>query len=214
MKEKVLIFDCDGVILDSNQLKMKAFELVTSDSSTQEQQEFLEYVRLGFGKSRFHFFEYYLKEITKNYSKDLYNEILKKYSDCCLKLYLSCLITDGALKFFKEDDSLKYVASGSAQSELREVFNSRDIRKYFEEIYGSPCSKREIIERIILSNPDGEFVMIGDSKSDFNACEGLKNVHFIYMSQYSMQRSEFQAFEGNCIKNLGNLKTKIEELFK
>lgn len=203
----MIIFDCDGVILDSNRFKINAFELLVEPlCSLEEKKIFLEYIRIHFGKSRFHFIEYLLRNILETYSIDLYESLLSNYSEMCLSLYKECSMTEGALNFLSNNNQLKFIASGSSQEELRGVFEHKNIAKYFESIYGSPKTKRDIVVEIMsgLSGKE-KVVMVGDSKSDMNACKDIPNITFVYMSDYSLQKEEFIDFQGLKIKNLTEL---------
>ena len=64
---KTLVFDCDGVVLNSNQLKIQAYYDVAikfGASETQAQLLVAHHVKLG-GISRSPKFEYFLHEIMK-----------------------------------------------------------------------------------------------------------------------------------------------------
>ena len=80
-KYKQVVFDCDGVILDSNNIKSKAFEDSLKGENDQLISEFIDYHKKNGGVSRFLKFEYFFKVLKnqKNYQKDL-NIALKKYS--------------------------------------------------------------------------------------------------------------------------------------
>ena len=62
-KYDVYIFDCDGVIFNSNQLKIKAMKnsLEANFSDSHLIKQCLNYFQLNFGKSRFHHIEHFLK---------------------------------------------------------------------------------------------------------------------------------------------------------
>ena len=95
---EMYIFDCDGVILDSNQLKIEAMKntlkVYFSDQNMIE--ECLEYFRKNFGKSRFHHVAHFLEKIfmiaTKKQS-EIELLILEDFSKRCRTLYLSAALT-------------------------------------------------------------------------------------------------------------------------
>ncbi len=61
----VYIFDCDGVILDSNQLKIDAMKkaLIKFFGDDHKIAECVEYFKRNFGTSRFHHVEHFVNEI-------------------------------------------------------------------------------------------------------------------------------------------------------
>ena len=66
-----------------------------------------------------------------------------------------------------------FVASGTPETELREIIKLRSMKQYFESVYGSPSTKKEILKRIIAEYqcPPEKILMVGDSPADF---EGAK----------------------------------------
>ena len=58
------IFDCDGVILDSNQLKIEAMALTLNEIGIEENivKECINYFSNNFGKSRFHHVDVFIRD--------------------------------------------------------------------------------------------------------------------------------------------------------
>ena len=65
---KQVIFDCDGVILDSNDIKSNAFARSLVDEDKELVKQFITYHKKNGGVSRFKKFEYFFKNI-KNQKK-------------------------------------------------------------------------------------------------------------------------------------------------
>lgn len=172
----VIIFDCDGVILNSNELKISAMQSALEKLNLSDFviKECVEYFKTNFGKSRFHHVRYFVDNICDFSSKeqeDAYSFILQEYSSQCYQLYLNSELTDGFEQFVKALSQTLYVASGSLESELREVFKHKRLNKYFKEIYGSPISKSDLVRNIKSMHPNEHITMIGDATSDFEAAQ-------------------------------------------
>lgn len=170
----VYIFDCDGVILDSNELKIEAMKnsLLANFSASPEVDQCISYFRDNFGKSRFHHVAHFLDNILPINSSDkqaLEQSILNDFSKQCRTLYLSAEITSGFIDFLGSFKGKKYVASGSEQSELREVFSKRGLDKYFDGVFGSPVAKSDNVKHILKIENSNNAVMFGDALSDLNA---------------------------------------------
>ena len=60
---KQVIFDCDGVILNSNDIKSNAFARSLIDEDKGLVKQFIEYHKKNGGVSRFKKFEYFFKNI-------------------------------------------------------------------------------------------------------------------------------------------------------
>lgn len=186
----VYIFDCDGVILDSNQLKINAMAsaLRALDFTEEQVQQCSDYFSQNFGKSRFHHVKYFIDHILDlNESTDhktLEQQILDLFSSQCQQLYLKADITPGYLDFLQNLKGKKYIASGSAQEELRDVFKARELDRYFDGIYGSPTAKADNIKHILTLEGTKKAIMFGDALSDLES--SLDNqIDFIAYRPYS-----------------------------
>lgn len=186
---QIYIFDCDGVILDSNQLKIQAMRTVLQemdyDFVTVEQ--CILYFSENFGKSRFHHIEFFINNIINidNENTAFVKEfILSRFSEKCRELYMSASISPGFVEFIMSLDGKKYIASGSEQIELRDVFEKRDLSYLFDGIYGSPTDKSELLANIINSNNSNNAVMFGDAVSDFEAAQ-MNDIDFVFYAPFS-----------------------------
>ncbi|MEZ9357186.1 HAD family hydrolase [Vibrio breoganii] len=190
----IFIFDCDGVILDSNQLKIEAMKIALKDISecNSEINSCIEYFRNNFGSSRFHHVEYFINDIflLSGVEKDIaYEKILRNYSSQCKELYLEAELTPGIQSVLEKINGSIYIASGSEQEELREVFNRRGLTKYFNQIYGSPTSKVDLVRGILQKDDSKKAVMFGDAFSDMRAAED-NGIDFVAYLPYSNVKTE------------------------
>ncbi len=187
-KYKTWFFDCDGVLLDSNQLKSEAFYEVALPYGKENAQALVKYnKRLG-GVTRFEKFRYFFETILekKTFEKELENA-LSSFSVLSYKKLMSCLETCGVRDFLGSlpPDVKKYVISGGVQSEIEYVFKQRGFNTYFNGIYGSPDSKEIITSKIVKSaNMQYPGIFIGDSRYDYEIASKF-NIDFIFMTQYS-----------------------------
>lgn len=186
---KVYIFDCDGVILDSNQLKMDAMERALCAIFQQKSEIDLcvNYFKHNFGKSRFHHVDVFLNDFltVKKKDKSQYRQdIINSYSSMCKSLYLDASITPGFLEFLQLLDGKKYIASGSEQEELRQVFKERGLDNLFDGIYGSPIAKSENVGTILNIENNDSAIMFGDAISDINAALDNK-IDFVAYTPFS-----------------------------
>ena len=203
-KYETIILDCDGVIFDSNYLKLDAFRDALGEFNQNIVDEFIGYFKNNFGTSRYYLVEVFIKDFLKqDFDKKLYQEILTKYSQNCVILYEKSEITKNFLNFIKiYEDKKLFVASGSDQEELRIVFRTRGLEKYFVSIFGSPAKKSDIVKDIVSINKNA--VMIGDAKSDMKAAEDSK-IDFVFMGEYSTSNEMKEDINLNSINNLGDL---------
>lgn len=203
-KYETIILDCDGVIFDSNTLKLDAFSDALSEFNSNIVSDFIKYFKNNFGTSRYNLAKVFIEEFLKqDFDEKVYQEILNRYSQNCVILYTKSKMTKNFLKFInKYTDKNFFVASGSDQEELRTVFLNRNLDKYFVDIFGSPNKKSDIVKNIVKKNE--KTVMIGDAKSDMLAAQD-SDIDFIFMSDHSTNKDMIRDTSLIRINNLGDL---------
>lgn len=182
------IFDCDGVILDSNNLKTDAFFEVVLPYGKENAEKFIDYHKRMGGVSRYEKFRYFFEEIVKkqDYGDELVSA-LDAYSSRVRAKMIDSNETEGMRELLGAipKNSKKIVVSGGDENELREVFRIKGIDQLFDEIFGSPRDKRKIIrdalERNMIQRP---VVFIGDSQFDYAVADEI-GFDFVFMSEYS-----------------------------
>lgn len=182
-----LIFDCDGVILNSNDVKSDAFYQAALPYGEEAAQVFVEYHRNNGGVSRYRKFEYFLEFIAPNQKGPSKDELLKVYANKVAEGLMNCEVANGLHKLREITPNAGWmIVSGGDQKELREVFKARDLDMLFDQgIFGSPDSKVEILEREIkLGHIESSALFLGDSKYDYQVSQ-LNGLDFIFLSDWS-----------------------------
>ena len=179
---KVVIFDFDGVILESLDIKKNAFLKIFQDFP-EHAEEIARYHLQNGGVSRYDKFEYIYTNILKiPFKKDESKKLGEIFSNIILDEMQKCPFVIGALEFLEKYSEISklYIASGSPQNELRFIVEKRGLNKFFKGVYGIPASKTKIIKKILelekINNKDVLF--IGDAMADFEAAES-SNIPFI-----------------------------------
>ena len=173
---KAIIFDFDGVLVESVDVKTKAFAKMFEEEGEEVVRKVTDYHLVNGGVSRVRKFEYYYEEILK---RSLSDEKLEELCDTFSRLVIDEVINSsyvkGAEEFLDEFYSKLdfYVASGTPEEELRESVKCRGMEMYFKGVYGSPRQKGEIARKILLQNGynSDEVVFIGDSITDLNGAQ-------------------------------------------
>ena len=205
-KYDTIILDCDGVVFDSNFLKIEAFAKTYEELSFSKDKikEFVSYMKNNFGISRYKFAEYFINDILqKNFDIMLYEKIINLYSKKSFELYLDANFTNKLLEFLgKYRNKNLFIASGGDEKELNKIFKIRKIDKYFKAIHGSPKKKNEIVKDIVQKYRNS--IMIGDAKSDMLAAKEAE-IDFIFMREYSTNKKLENEYTLKSINNLGDL---------
>lgn len=167
---KAIIFDFDGVILESADIKTEAFADLFSDYPDKVK-DILDYHLANAGISRYVKFRYiYENFLGKDFSKQEEKQLGEEFSQIVLNKVLSACFVPGAKEFLEEGRS-KYkffIASGTPEKELHNILQDRGLNIYFEKVYGSPKEKSSIIKEIIKNYgfSKREVVFVGDAESD------------------------------------------------
>ena len=195
---KTLVFDCDGVVLDSNQLKTEAYYrvAVAFGADHEQAQALVDYhVRLG-GISRFIKFRYFLDEIMHQpVTDDAMAILLEGFAEEIHKELLTCEMAPGLLELCELTEHTRWMlVSGGDQTELRSLFAERNIDKLFDAgIFGSPDNKDVILERETANgNLAQPALFFGDSKYDHEASERA-GLDFVFVSYWTELR-DWQAY--------------------
>ena len=212
---KTLVFDCDGVVLNSNQLKIQAYHDVAIKFGANEQQAqalVAHHVKLG-GISRYPKFEYFLREIMQQeVTEQAIDQLLSTFTAEVKRLMVDCEIAPHLAKFRRATANAQWmIISGGDQAELREIFNQRDLTDLFDAgIFGSPDNKEQILARELAQGSITKpALFIGDSRYDYQASTNA-GLDFVFLSDWT----DLEDWRGFCnahqirmLPNLGALIT-------
>ena len=172
---KNIIWDFDGVLIDSSEIRIFAFREILKDYSLDKVNKLINFHKKNDGLSRYVKIDYFFSDII-NQSLDNKKKasLLKEFGKICsTKLDNKKLLIKETLKFINTNFSQKnfHIASGSDNEELNRLCISLGINTFFNSINGSPEIKKNIVGRIILENNyiPKETCLIGDSVNDYEA---------------------------------------------
>ncbi len=174
-----VIFDFDGVILNSHKIKTQAFYNIFKPYGKNIALKAKKFHTANIGKSRYFKFKYILEKIVNSKTTKKEIQLLDKKFDLFVDRKLKKLSPSKYLiRFLKNSKNSKkiYISTGTPQNKIIKILKSKNLLKYFNKVYGAPHSKINHIKRIKKNN--GKCVFIGDSYEDFNAAK-FSNVKFI-----------------------------------
>jgi len=212
---RTLVFDCDGVILNSNKIKTEAFYQSALAYGELAAQALVEYHVANGGISRYKKFAYFLDEIVpslvSNVSGPSLEGLLEDYAKIVLHELLTCEVAEGLEELRSETaDTNWLIVSGGDQAELRHIFNERGLAKYFDGgIFGSPDTKDHILEREINNgNIQKPALFLGDSKYDYQAADAAK-LDFVFLTGWTEVKDYKQWCQINNTSVANNLESLI-----
>lgn len=184
---KVIFWDFDGVLIDSNSIRDLGFRRVLSSFPKLQIEQLLAFHQANGGLSRYIKFRYFFEEIRKEQVTQ--DEILlwaERFSVIMKDLLVNPnLLIQETLTFVRRNQGkyIMHITSGSDQEELRFLCKSLGIDLYFTSIHGSPRSKKELVNDLMQLHAyeESSCVLIGDSINDWEAAMFNK----IYFQAYN-----------------------------
>ncbi len=183
MNLSAVIFDFDGVLVESVDIKTRAFAALYQDYGPEIEQAVVDFHLRNGGMSRYEKFRYYHRELLgKELSLTEEKKLGKQFSNLVYEGVINAPMVTGALEFLEEHQTAyeMHVASGTPHDEIQLIVKARNLSDFFLSVHGSPRSKTEIITDILSKHgylPEN-VLMVGDALSDYQgAIES--GVHFI-----------------------------------
>ena len=178
-----ILFDFDGVILDSMPIRDHGFKEIFKDFDDDLVNKLLEYHNQNGGLSRYVKIKYFYNKLLK---QEILEEKITNYADNFSKIMKTELVDKryliaDTLKFIKENYK-KYnlhIVSGSDEKELKYLCKELGIDSFFQSINGSPTHKNKLVEDVLVINKymESETILIGDSINDYEAAK-TNNLNF------------------------------------
>lgn len=175
MNIETIFWDFDGVILDSNAVRDKGFELTLSNYPDKQVEELLHYHRKNGGLSRYLKFRYFFEKIRgEEVTEEQIMKLAKQFSKIMLQeLAKPQLLIEETLAFIKANHCQykMHIVSGSDQEELRALCASLQIVQFFTSIHGSPMPKVKWVANLLDKHEydRSKTILIGDSINDYEA---------------------------------------------
>ena len=206
------MFDCDGVVLDSNIVKTEAYfhtakNLGATDAQAQALVDY--HVKLG-GISRYHKFDWYLREVLQQpVTEAAVQKLLDGFSQELEVGLMQCDLAKGLFALREKTESNWLILSGGDQQEIRDLFANRKIAHMFNGgLFGSPDNKDLVLAREMANdNISQPALFLGDSKYDFEAATRA-GLDFIFISDWT----EVPDWEAYCAEHKITVLNNISQL--
>ena len=183
MKYRYIIFDFDGVLVESNEIRFSGFRKLFKDFPQEQVERLVTYAKANGGVSRYKKISYFFSEIRQEpISDESVNKWADQFSNLVEQDIVEAQAVEGSLEFMeKYVDQLDFaIVSGSDQKELRSICRKRNIDHFFKSILGSPVEKKDNIATLLseMKWQHDKALYVGDSNNDLEAAKA-NNLDFV-----------------------------------
>ncbi|MEK9671136.1 MAG: HAD family hydrolase [Rhodospirillaceae bacterium] len=175
---EVIFFDFDGVILESNEVKIDAFKHMYAPYGEDVVKRVLqEHVRHE-GVSRVVKLERFHREFLGiKLDPAGLDGLAQEYSNLVEDVVCGVDPVPGAMDMLAAwlDRAPMYVVSGTPQDELRRITDRRGLSGYFTAVFGSPRVKTDIVGTVLgeIGIAPARALFVGDSMTDHDAARAV-----------------------------------------
>lgn len=212
---KTIVFDSDGVVLNSNQTKIDAYfetakKLGGSDAQAQALVDY--HIALG-GISRYVKFEYYLQEVLHQKATEAaIQQYLDVFGNILDTTMMTCEVAPALFELKQASPEAAWILlSGGDQTELRTIYKRRNLAHLFNGgIFGSPDDKDIVLTREQKNgNLQIPALFVGDSRYDHQAATRA-GLDFIFLSAWT----DVPNWQIYCAENNVRVLNHIADLLK
>lgn len=169
-----VVFDFDGVIVESLDIKADVFSALFSEESPAQRAAVVALHHAHGGIDRYVKFEMIHREILhRPLTAERKAWLGRRFEELVVERVVACPMVAGAQKTL---DALKgrlpmAVASGTPDAELKDIIQRRGLSGYFVAAEGSPRRKAEIIAGLMIKYgwDASRVLMLGDAGADWEA---------------------------------------------
>jgi phosphoglycolate phosphatase-like HAD superfamily hydrolase len=207
---RAIAFDFDGVILESADIKTQAFMALYA-AFPECLPAIREYHVSNAGISRYVKFEYIQTKILGLPYTDRDRALRSaEFERLTHEQILRCPEVKGAAALLRglKNRVIRIVASGTPQDELRIIVAGRGMAGWFEEVWGTPLTKPEILRDVLARHQlsAGGVLMVGDAMNDYQSAQET-GVRFLARET----GSTFAGMTVDKVRDLGEMGEWLEE---
>jgi len=211
---KGIIFDFDGVIVESTDIKTEAFAKLFEPEGASIVRKVVSYHKDNMGVSRFDKFRYiYHNILRRKLDNDKFSLLCKKFTSLVLNAVIAVPYVKGVQKFFKNKSKQYelFIVTATPHDEINAIVRRRGLGKIFRTVYGAPLAKYDAVKRILKDNKikPQNAIYVGDAMSDYLAAKdnGVK-----FIARIKDNEEIFNKIKCLKIKNLTKFAKVLEGL--
>ena len=174
---QAIIFDFDGVVVESGKIKTQAFAELYRAYGDDIVAQVVQFHTQNGGMSRYrkfrHFQEHFLNKPPLTEAEEKQLDI--RFSELVVEAVIAAEPVPGAIELIRQQSERipLFVASGTPEVELKVIVERRGLAPYFTAVRGAPALKKTIIAEILTAHglkPES-VLMIGDAMADLEGAQ-------------------------------------------
>lgn len=206
-----IIFDLDGVIINSMDLKVACMKRALSSFDPHLVETYLAEFVQNFGRSRQYHFERFYRHYLGVADDSVPHPDLESFSsfyETYAGLYAAylqaeyaqaplCAHAQDVIAFLASQENISlFVATGTAESEAQMVLKEKGLYDYFQGVFGAPKDKKNSIQHIVSQQGTEKkrTLMIGDALYDRDSAM-CQQVPFLFVEAYALLNVQAMAEE-------------------
>ena len=179
---KVIALDFDGTLVESNNIKDRAFETIFCEWP-EHTETMMRWHLTHDSIERGEKFRYFVEEVLALPGQnDLIEKLSSRFGQLTKEAIIECPYVKGAFEFLEyiQNRVSVYLVSATPQLDLDQIIKARGLGGYFKDVYGAPISKIETLQEIMITEKVSlnGILFIGDSPED-QQCAIDSGVNFI-----------------------------------
>ena len=212
---RAVIFDFDGVLAESVDVKTNAYALLFQEEGEEIVQQIVNFHLNNGGISRFEKFRFFYSDILdRPLSEERFQRLCTQFSCLVVDEVVASPWVDGAKKFLIQHKKqyMFAIISGTPEDELKEIVRRREMNNFFGSVRGSPKDKVTLLDEIMdeYNLKPKEMVFVGDSETDWRAAQAT-GVPFLWRCA-SSEAAVIPGYTGPKLSSLSELEKNLREI--
>jgi len=201
---KALIFDFDGVVTESVQLKSNAFADLYRPYGSDIVKKVVDHHETNGGMSRYEKIHLYHESfLNKTITRKEIASLANQFSDLVVENVIAAPYVPGALEYIQKccEQYKLFISTGTPTEEIKQIIIGRKIDHYFTAVFGSPDKKSTHLDQIISTYQikHSEAIFFGDSNTDLEAAEKA-HIRFVLVKN-QFNKKLVQSYDGQIISD-------------
>lgn len=214
MKKKYLLFDFDGVLAESVNIKTEAFRKMYLSHGEDFANKVVEFHEANGGVSRYEKFKVFNGDwLGETITEEKVNELADVFSNLVVKGVVNAQEVKGANEFLETSKKYtKFIITGTPTIEIKPILEQRKMSHFFKEAFGSPEKKGFWVKHILKTEKikAEECVFIGDALADYYAA--IENDIDFILRETELAADLFKDYKGYSLKDMTTLRHLLNKM--